>query len=169
MKNEKIYLNVNENDCGKYGKAFEQALKARLHLAVKVAKQGRTDLRKGGVCYEVKSGAGELGNIGGKLVKGSSMVVYVPVIETAVDENGIFVNLNSCNGYVLSRENFLTALEESGAIREKTSTAGTRKVTIQTFWNRKENRAHGKLLFRMEEKLEEYAECSLAEWLEMYE
>ena len=42
MKNEKIYLNVNENDSGKYGKAFEQALKARLHLAVKVAKQGQT-------------------------------------------------------------------------------------------------------------------------------
>ena len=52
-------------------------------------------------------------------------------------------------GFVMSRELFLETLDECGLIREKTSTSGQRKVTIQTFWNRKQNKPHGKGYQRM--------------------
>lgn len=129
-------------DCGAYGKATEETIKAFLHLKVNVAKAGRTDLRKANVCYEVKTGAGELGLVGGKLVKGSTMVIYIPV----VDENAM---ISQQEGFVMSRELFLEVLEGCGLIREKTSTSGIRKVTIQTFWNRKLNKPHGKGYQRM--------------------
>ena len=124
-------------DCGGLGKATEESVKAFLHLKVQVAKVGRTDLRKQNVCYEVKTGAGELGNYGEKLVKGSSMVIYIPV----VDEN---LPIEEQEGFVVSRETFIETLTECGLIREKTSTAGMHKITIQTFWNRKQNKPHGK-------------------------
>lgn len=136
-----IYGN-NFNDCGIYGKATEMNLKAFLNLTVKVARAGQTDLRKSHVRYEIKTGAGELGNIGEKLVKGSSMVVYIPV----VNENKSIVEQE---GFVMSRELFLETLENCGMIREKTATNGTRKVTIQTFWNRSKNAPHGKGYGRM--------------------
>lgn len=129
-------------DFGRFGKATEKSLKEALGLVAKVAKQGRTDLRKARVCYEVKTGAGELGNLGEKLVKGSSMVVYVPVVDESVA-------VYEQEGFVLSREAFLATLEACGLIREKTSTAGVRKITIQTFWNRARNKPHGKGYARM--------------------
>lgn len=139
--NLKIYGD-NFNDCGIYGKATEMALKEFLHLTIKVARQGKTDLRKRHVCYEVKTGAGELGNIGEKLVKGSSMVIYIPV----VNEN---ITVVEQEGFVMSRDLFLEILDSCGLIREKTATNGTRKVTIQTFWNRSKNAPHGKGYGRM--------------------
>jgi hypothetical protein len=147
------------NDDGRIGKATEKGIKAVLHLTEKVAGVGRTDLRKGGVCYEVKTGAGELGSAGGKLVKGSSMVIYIPV----VDENATIARQE---GFVMSRELFLDILGECGMIREKTATDGSRKITIQTFWNRKQNKPHGKGLDRM---LEAFYNAegvqTLEEWL----
>lgn len=131
-----IYGN-NTNDCGRFGKSTEMGLKAYLHLAVKVAKAGQTDLRKKGIRYEVKTGAGELGSVGGKLVKGSSMVVFVPVVNESIE-------VEKQEGFVMSRELFLEILDSCGLIREKTATNGTRKVTIQTFWNRSKNQPHGK-------------------------
>lgn len=124
-------------DCGGLGKTVEVEIKTILGLTQKVARAGRTDLRKGNICYEVKTGAGELGLVDGKLVKGSSMVIYIPV----VNEN---VNLLHQEGFVMSRELFLSTLEEIGMTREKTTTNGQRKITIQTFYNRKLNKPHGK-------------------------
>ena len=129
-------------DSGRIGKNFEVELKATLKLIPKVARPGRTDLRKNHVCYEIKTGAGELGNIGDKLVKGSSMVIFVPV----VDENRNFFKQE---GFVMSRDLFLEVLENCGMIREKTATNGTKKMTIQTFWNRSKNAPHGKGYARM--------------------
>lgn len=145
-------------DCGALGKTTEKALKEALGLKVKVAAAGRTDMRKAGVCYEVKTGAGELGDIGGKLVKGSTMVIYVPVVDESrsIDEQ---------EGFVLSRETFLRVLDECGLLREKTSTNGKRKVTIQTFWNRKKNAPHGKGYYRLLDALYDNCEATLDEWL----
>ena len=133
----------HENDYdGKFGKSTEEGIKEFLGLKVCVAKVGRTDMRKEQVCYEIKTGAGELGDFGGKLIKGASMVIYIPV----VDEN---LPIDRQEGFVMSREIFLETLNGLGMIREKTSTAGMRKITIQTFWNRKQNKPHGKGLAKM--------------------
>ena len=83
----------NKENCGAYGIACEMELKRFLHLKVKVSEPNQTDLRKARVCYEVKTGAGELGDEGQKLVKGASYVIYVPVVDEtrAVSEQEGFV------------------------------------------------------------------------------
>ena len=128
--------------CGGLGKATEENIKEFLHLVVKVSKAGQTDMRKSRICYEIKTGAGELGNYGEKLVKGSSRVIYIPVVDADLP-------VESQEGFVMSRELFLQILDECGMIREKTSTAGIRKITIQTFYNRKLNKPHGRGLNKM--------------------
>lgn len=136
-------INRHTNDyCGGLGKSTEEEIKELLGLLVKVARPGRTDMRKNNICYEVKTGAGELGNFGEKLVKGSSMVVYIPVVDEAQP-------LQRQEGFVMRREVFLQILDDCGMIREKISTAGVKKVTIQTFWNRKLNKPHGRGLQKM--------------------
>ena len=167
---KKVYINCKETDSGKYGKAVEMQLKAALDLKICVSRQGRTDLRKACTNYEVKTGAGELGDLGKRLVKGCSAVLYVPVPVVSCDDNGEYIDLASCDGYVLTRNDFLDALEEAGAIRTKRSTSGAMKVTIQTFWNRSKNAPHGALLEkRLIPALETYCSATLAEWLEQYE
>lgn len=156
--------NYKTTDCGAYGKATEESVKAFLHLKVSVSKAGRTDLRKANVCYEVKTGAGELGMVGGKLIKGSTMVIYIPVIDEKAE-------IYEQEGFVMSRELFLETLEGCGLIREKTSTSGHRKITIQTFWNRKLNKPHGKGYQRMLDAFYDLEGCgvqTLEEWLEQW-
>lgn len=151
-------------DCGRCGKATEESVKAFLHLKVGVSKAGRTDLRKANVCYEVKTGAGELGLAGGKLVKGSTMVIYIPVVDETAE-------IYEQEGFVMSRELFLETLDGCGLIREKTSTSGIRKVTIQTFWNKKQNKPHGKGYQKMLDAfydLEGNGVQTLEEWLEQW-
>jgi hypothetical protein len=151
-------------DHGAFGKATEESVKAFLHLKVGVSKAGRTDLRKANICYEVKTGAGELGLVGGKLVKGSTMVIYIPVVDETAE-------IYEQEGFVMSRELFLETLDGCGLIREKTSTSGIRKVTIQTFWNRKLNKPHGKGYQRMLDAfyaLEGNGVQTLEEWLEQW-
>lgn len=159
-----MVINYKEDDFGKYGKATEEAVKEFLGLKVCVAKAGHTDMRKAQICYEIKTGAGELGDFGGKLVKGSSMVIYVPV----VDEN---VPVYRQEGFVMSREVFLATLDGLGLIREKTSTAGKRKITIQTFYNRKQNKPHGRKLAMMLDafyNMEGEEVQTLQSWLEQF-
>lgn len=132
----------NKKNCGAYGIACEMELKRFLHLKVKVSEPNQTDLRKARVCYEVKTGAGELGDEGQKLVKGASYVIYVPV----VDESRA---VNEQEGFVMNKAIFLETLDSLGMIRRKTSSCGMPKITIQTFWNRKQNKPHGKKLFEM--------------------
>ena len=69
-----------QEDFGKMGKTFERDLKVLLGLSDKVSSPGKVDFRKRYKNYEAKTGAGELGNVGGKLIKGCSLVAYVPVV-----------------------------------------------------------------------------------------
>lgn len=154
-----MHIKGTERHDGRYGTSTEEAVKDFLHLKVCVARAGRTDMRKRNICYEIKTGAGELGNAGEKLIKGSTMVIYIPVVDGDLP-------IDRQEGFVMERELFLTILGECGMIREKTSTAGVRKVTIQTFWNRSQNKPHGKGLERMLEAFynNEGVE-TLEEWL----
>lgn len=151
-----------DNDCGRNGKAFERLCKETLHMQSKVAAPGRTDMRRAAQCYEVKTGAGELGRLGDKLVKGSRYVIYCPVINPDKE-------LAGQRAYVMTRDTFLEVLSEAGLLREKTSTKGERKITIQTFWNGKLNAPHGKKYFKLLEILERAVMCAqamtFANWL----
>lgn len=154
-------FNHSLNDSGLRGKALEQALKVYLHRKAIVSAPGRVDIRIDFKNMEVKTGAGELGNIGDRLVKGASMVCYVPVVN-------MNLSLDRQEGFILTRDAFLQVLEMAGLIREKTSTAGNRKVTIQTFWNHKKNAPHGKKYQVLLDLLYEYSTCTLDEWLDCH-
>lgn len=150
-------------DTGATGKAFERACKEHLHMISKVARAGHSDLRRANVYHEVKTGGGELGNDGEKLVKGSSRIIYCPVVDCEKE-------LEKQVAFVLSRENFLHVLESCGLLREKISTNGQRKITIQTFWNNKLNAPHGKKYYKLLDTLNACVESgqamTFAEWLD---
>lgn len=133
-------------DTGATGKAFERACKEYLHMLSKVARAGRSDLRRANVYHEVKTGSGELGNDGEKLIKGSSRVIYCPRVESEKE-------FEKQVAFVLSRADFLLVLESCGLLREKVSTNSQRKITIQTFWNNKLDAPHGKKYFKLLEAL----------------
>lgn len=145
-------------DSGAFGKAFEAALTGK-----RCKTSGKVDRWLGKVRLEVKTSAGELGNAGSALLPHCSKVLYCPV--PVMDADG-FLDPYKQEAFLLSKEDFLQALAEAGALREKTSTAGVRKVTIQTFWNRKQNKPHGALLYRLLDALYEHCECTLEELLE---
>jgi hypothetical protein len=149
----------NVNDCGRYGKAMECSVTGK-DKAKSANKVDWYHLRKR---YEVKTGAGELGNVGGRLVKGAQKVLYIPVV--VLDEKGNVIPRNQ-EGFILTRENFLQALEVAGALRTKVSTAGVEKVTIQTFWNRKKDAPHGRLYFKILDAMYEYCEETLEDMLD---
>ena len=145
-------------DDGAFGKAFEAVFTGKRCKA-----SGKVDWRHLGDRYEIKTGAGELGNAGERLIKGARYVIYCPVPLANADGT---LDAYKQEAFLLTRESFLLALEEAGALREKTSTAGKRKVTIQTFWNRKQNKPHGRLLDRILEQMYEHCEMTLDEMLE---
>lgn len=150
-------------DTGAVGKAFERACKEHLHMLSKVARAGQSDLRRAKVYYEVKTSAGELGNDGEKLVKGSSRVIYCPRVESDKE-------LDKQIAFVINRADFLLVLESCGLLREKISTNGQHKITIQTFWNNKLNAPHGKKYYKLLDALNACVEngraMTFAEWLD---
>lgn len=151
------------NTYGKRGLSFEYDLKVALGIAPKIAKVGRTDIRKGGICYEAKSGAGELGVAGEKLVKGSRKVIYCPV----VDEN---LPVERQEAFVLDRVVFLDMLDELGLIRSKVSSDGIEMTTIQTFWNHSKNAPHSKKKYEaLMDALYTNCEMELADFLAQWE
>lgn len=149
--------NYKAEDSGKLGKTFERDLKAAFHQGAKVAKQGKIDFRRDAKCFEVKTGAGELDFLFKSKVK---YVAYVPVVAEAQD-------VTAQEGFILERETFLECIEEAGLLRNKVSTSGQEKVTIQTFWNHSKNKPHGKKYFALLDllydrsimTLEEYFDC----------
>lgn len=146
-------------DSGARGKTFERDLKVFLGQVDKVASPGRADFRRRYKYGEIKTGAGELGNAGEKLIKGSSFVIYVPVVNMELP-------VERQEGFVFDRATFLETLESVGLIRSKKSTSGAEKVTIQTFWNHSKNKPHSlKKYNALLEALYENCECTLEEWL----
>ena len=156
-----IANNYKVTDSGRFGKAIETAIKEYFNRKnTSVSSAGKTDFIKAHRYYEIKTGGGELGLLNGKLIKGSSLVLYVPV----VNGNG---TIKEQEGFFLTRDNFLKALEQANLIRTKKASNGTMKTTIQTFWNVKANKAHSaKAYARLLDALYENCETTLEEWLE---
>lgn len=146
-------------DCGAMGKTTEKAIKEFFGYKVKVSAVGKTDVRRHNTCIEVKTCAGELGNVGEKLLKGCSKVIYIPVVNPVLP-------IERQEGFFLSRDTFLEVLNTCGLIREKTATDGSRKVTIQTFWNNSKNAPTSRKKYEMlVSELYDNCEMTLEEYL----
>jgi hypothetical protein len=149
------------NDCGAFGKTFERDLKVLFGQADKVASPGKTDLRRRYKNIECKTNSGELGELGGKLIKGSSLVAYVPVVNMELP-------VEKQEGFLIDRVVFLETLDELGLIRTKKSTSGKLKTTIQTVWNYKQNKPHSlKKYNALLDALYERCEMTLEEWVRL--
>lgn len=148
--------NYKMTDCGKSGKTFERDLKAMFNQRAIVSKQGKIDFRRDRLCYEVKTGAGELDYLLNSKIK---YVIYVPVVNDNAD-------ISRQEGFILTRESFLDTLDSLGLIREKTATNGLRKVTIQTFWNAKQGKPHGSKYYKLVDVLYETCIMTLEEYFE---
>ena len=104
------------------------------------------------------------------------MLLLIPAYKKQDLEFAIFLRnasekeLEEQVAFVLSRADFLFVLESCGLLREKISTNGQRKITIQTFWNNKLNAPHGKKYFKLLDALNTCVACGHAmrfsEWLE---
>lgn len=156
MKNN--IKDYKDTDCGRFGKAMECAITGK----DEIGKAGRTDWRYMRKCFEIKTSAGVLGDIDGQLCYGSSRVLYIPVPVTNVDGS---ISPEKQEGFILTRDNFLAALAAAGALREKTSSHGVRQITIQTFWNRKLNKPHGRLYERILDAMYDYCDMTLEDFL----
>lgn len=161
------------SDCGRYGDAMETTTKAFYGYVVKVAKAGRPDLRRGGHCYEIKTGAGEV-----EALYGSKLpyVIFIPVpmyreTPAGYDKDGnalvsIEIDVERCEGFLFERETFLQGMEAIGAIRSaKKGTDGKIRHCLQTFWNHKKQAPHGKLLDKILDFGYENCVASFDEWL----
>lgn len=120
------------------------------------------------LCIEVKSGSGVMSydNSHKTISKGSRLILYVPVV--TVESDG-FVRLDKQEGFILSRSTFVEVVANAGLLRSnKESTQGTLTLAIQTFYNRKLNKPHGKGYERLLDGLYENCIYTLEEFLEAF-
>lgn len=154
---------------GADGRSYEITVKLYLgNYKSFVAGAGKADTTKKGLKIEIKSGCGELGvlDVNGKLksmVKKSDYVFYSPFYTAGdtVEEST----------YVLTSEDFFTALEEAGLIRKKVSSSMNKvkksggdwyydRLAIQSYMNSK------KALNRWLDALDTYG-MTVEDWKEM--
>lgn len=148
--------NYKASDSGKAGKTFERDLKAAFDQKAVVAKQGKIDFRRDRKCYELKTGAGELDYLLRSRIR---YVVYVPVVDMTLP-------IERQEGFIVERDTFLNLLDELGLIRSKAATCGAERITIQTFWNAKQNKPHGAKYPKLIDALYENCVMTLDEYFE---
>lgn len=145
------------------GDCFELALKGWHGLELCVSAQGVVDLKakvsdtvKTFNKVEVKTGAGQIPNN----LKGNSFVIYCPVVD-------LNKPLNKQEAFVVRRSVFIKCLQDAGCYREsKRTSSNTYTEAIQTFWNRKLNKPHGRKLSYLLDALYGSGCQTLEEWLE---
>ena len=131
------------------------------------------DLRRGGKCYEFKTGAGEVEKL---YHSEQPYVMFIPVpmyseVPAGFSDDGtplvsITIDVERCEGFLFERETFLQGMESIGAIRAaKKGTDGIRRHCIQTFWNHKKSAPHGALLDRILELGYSESVADFAEWI----
>ena len=147
---------------GLSGDCMELALKGWHGMELVMSGKGIVDLKakvsttvKTYNKVEVKTGAGQIPNN----LKGNSYVVYCPVVD--LDKP-----LHKQEAFVVKRTVFIQCLQEAECYRvSKRTTAGTSTEAIQTFWNRKLNKPHGRKLERLLDALYASGCQTLEEWL----
>lgn len=150
-----VFQEYRPSDCGKWGKAGERSLKRRYGMKDKVSKPGQVDFRRARVCYEVKTGGGEVKSLLNSKLK---YVLYIPVVREELSEA-------EQEGFLVDREVFLEMLEGLGLLRHKVTTRGTDTVSIQTFWNHSKNKPHGRVYFDLLDALYDNCIMTLEEFM----
>ena len=150
--------NFSVTDSGRYGKALEESLTRR-----PCKKAGVTDWRHNGVRYEIKSGGGELGNTGRKVLKGCHKIIYIPVPQVI---DGC-MDIRKQEGFIVDRLVFLETLKEVGLYKtSKVSSKGDLKESIETFYVMSKQKWHGAKGPKLIDKLYEVCEMTLEDFLE---
>ena len=120
--------NFKFNDSGKYGKAFEINVKRALNggrgNSSKVSAKGKTDVQYHGKKLEIKSNCGEL-----EKISKNDYVVY------SMDNMAEFDK--PWYASVIPADEFFQMMESLGLVREKKTTGGYIKTTIQSYKNSK--------------------------------
>lgn len=124
--------NFKPNDSGKYGKAFEINVKLTLNgnrgNSGRVSAKGKIDVQYKGKKLEIKSNCGELE----KIAK-NDFVIYT------MDNERDFQSPERAS--VIPADEFFQMMESLGLVREKKTTGGYIKTTIQTYKNSKKKTA----------------------------
>lgn len=163
MKKLSFYAeHSHHGEHGLAGDCFELALHDFLAQELKVSPKGIVDLKvrvsdtvKNFNKVEVKTGAGEVPNN----LRGNSYVIYCPVVN--LDKP-----LNKQEAFIIKRSVFIECLKETGCYREsKRTSSNTHTEAIQTFWNRKLNKPHGRKLEYLLDALYTHCEATLEDWL----
>lgn len=150
---------IHGND-GLAGDCFELALHDHFNQPLRVSGNGVVDLKARVTAktfnkVEVKTGAGQIPNN----LKGNSYVVYCPVVDLSLP-------LYKQEAFVVKRAVFIKCLQEAGCYRaSKTTSSGQTTEAIQTFWNRKQNKPHGRKLEYLLNALYDSGCQTLEEWL----
>lgn len=161
-KFDKLVTLAKHGKDGEKGDTFEIALKEFFGLELAVSPEKVVDLPvkvsakvKRFNKVEVKTGAGEIRN----QLKGNSYVIYCPVVDMTAD-------LIHQEAFILERKVFIECVKAAGCYRaDKKTSNNTYTEAIQTFWNNKQNKPHGKKLFALLDELYEHG-TPLADWLE---
>lgn len=126
MNNYIAYAQGEHKNDGANGTSYEMAVKVALgnYNGQLKSKAGTMDTRKGGHSVEIKSGCGELAtlNENGEIITTifkRDIIIYAPFYEAGDD---VF-----CTSYVLTTEDFFSALEKANLIRTKVSSAMNKK------------------------------------------
>ena len=160
LKNLTMYAKHGKD--GLNGDTFEIALKEFFGLPLEVSPSKVVDLPirvtekvKKFNKVECKTGAGEIKHE----LKGNSFVVYCPVVDLEKD-------LIHQEAFILERKVFIECVKSAGCYRaDKKTTNNTHTEAIQTFWNNKQNKPHGRKLYVLLDELYEHG-TPLQEWLE---
>lgn len=158
--NDYASYSIHGND-GLAGDCFELALHDHFGQPLRVSGNGVVDLKARVTAktfnkVEVKTGAGQIPNN----LKGNSYVVYCPVVDLSLP-------LHKQEAFVVKRTVFIKCLQEAECYRvSKRTTSGQTTEAIQTFWNRKLNKPHGRKLSYLLDALYNSGCQTLEEWLE---
>ena len=126
---------------GHFGDTFDAGIKNVFGMGNLVSRGKSWDLVLNGKRYELKTGAGELGNADKKALHGSSTVIYCPVYDETL-------SVEEQEAFIIDKNTFLQVIKDAGLYRESKTTTNKRQVhAIQTFWNRSKKKAHSKIAY----------------------
>ncbi|HZJ75992.1 MAG TPA: hypothetical protein VFD25_05325 [Clostridia bacterium] len=147
---------------GHFGDTFDAGIKNIFGMGNLVSRGRSWDLVLNGKRYELKTGAGELGNANMKAIYGSSKVIYCPVYDEKL-------SVEEQEAFVIDKKAFLQVIKDAGLYRESKTTTNNRQVhAIQTFWNRTKKAPHSKKAYeRLLDGLYDNMNMMLDEFIEV--
>ena len=146
---------------GHFGDTFDAGMKNVFGMGNLVSRGRSVDLILNGKHYELKTGAGELGNADKKALHGCSMVIYCPVYDETI-------SVEEQEAFVIEKKAFLQVIKDAGLYRETKTTTNKHQVhAIQTFWNRSKKAPHSKKAYnRLLDGLYDNMDMMLDEFIE---